>query len=128
MKTRNADCPKCGAAPSESCRDNHGSPCKAHPERTQRASLIGQFIQRKRQNYGQHQVSHRTFPASKVTRGCAVPPRRFSPDLVDTLRATLRQLEETVELEPDDPTLEQLKRSILLALADLEWKKRPTAA
>jgi hypothetical protein len=48
-------------------------------------------------------------------------PRR-NPDLIDSLRVTLQTIEEAESLSPDDPVYQQLKRSILLVIADLERK------
>lgn len=42
-----------------------------------------------------------------------------TPDLIDLLRQTLKQLEETQDLLPDDPTLVELKRSLVSAIAEL---------
>jgi len=49
--------------------------------------------------------------------------RPRNPELIDTLRATLREIEASEKLRPNDPTWQQLKRSILLAIADLEREK-----
>lgn len=51
------------------------------------------------------------------------------PTLVDVLRSTLRHLEETEELRPDDPALLEIKSSIVRAIADLEIsRQQPYAA
>lgn len=42
------------------------------------------------------------------------------PMLVDVLRSTLQHLEETEELKPDDPALQEIKATILRAIAELE--------
>jgi len=42
------------------------------------------------------------------------------PTLIDVLRSTLRHLEESEELKPDDPALLEIKGSILRAIAELE--------
>jgi hypothetical protein len=49
------------------------------------------------------------------------------PSLIDVLRSTFEQLEQTIELRPDDPALRELKRSILIAIADLEGQKADAA-
>jgi hypothetical protein len=49
------------------------------------------------------------------------------PSLIDVLRSTFKQLEQTIELRPDDPALRELKRSILTAIAELEVRKSEAA-
>jgi hypothetical protein len=53
-----------------------------------------------------------------------------NPDLVDALRATLQQIEQSEKVSRDDRTLARLKRHILLTLADLEREEiqEPKAA
>ena len=46
-----------------------------------------------------------------------------TPDLIDLLRQTLEQLERTEDLHPDDPTLIELKRSLVTAIAELKIAK-----
>lgn len=46
--------------------------------------------------------------------------------LVDVLRSTLRHLEETEELRPDDPALLEIKNTIVRAIADLEISRMRT--
>lgn len=42
------------------------------------------------------------------------------PALIDLLRSTLRRLEQTEDLRPDDPALLEIKSHILRAIAELE--------
>ena len=56
----------------------------------------------------------------------SVSPIRRS--LVDLLRSTLQHLEETEELEHDDPALLEIKGSILRAIAELEIRRSASAA
>lgn len=42
------------------------------------------------------------------------------PILVEVLRSTFRRLEETEELEPNDPALREIKSSILRTMANRE--------
>ena len=46
-----------------------------------------------------------------------------SPGLITALQSTLRQLEQTEEMTPEDPALVELKRSIVRVMAELEVKK-----
>ena len=48
---------------------------------------------------------------------------RPSPTLLQVLSSTLQRLEEARELSPDDPALQEFKRSILRLMADLQMKK-----
>lgn len=48
--------------------------------------------------------------------------------LVDVLRSTLRHLEESEELQPDDPALHEIKTTILRAIAELEISRMRSAA
>ena len=48
---------------------------------------------------------------------------RRNPDLMDALKLTLRQLEQSEQFSPSDPTLLRLKRSILLTIAKLESRE-----
>jgi hypothetical protein len=50
------------------------------------------------------------------------------PDLVDLLRDMLERVEQSRELPPHDPILEELKRSILLAIAQVNITRRGKAA
>ncbi len=50
-----------------------------------------------------------------------------SPGLITALQSTLKQLEETEEMGPEDPALLELKRSIARVLAEMEIKKASTA-
>jgi len=50
--------------------------------------------------------------------------RRRNPDRIDVLKLSLKQIEESGELSPNDPTLLRLKRSILLAICELQSKER----
>lgn len=45
---------------------------------------------------------------------------RHNPDLIRSLRATLIALEQCGAVSVSDPLYQQLKRSVLLAIADLE--------
>jgi hypothetical protein len=47
-----------------------------------------------------------------------------NPDLIDTLRATLRQIEQSGEVATTDAAMQQLRRSLVLAIADLERAER----
>jgi hypothetical protein len=49
------------------------------------------------------------------------------PSLIDVLRSTFEQLEQTIELRPDDPAVRELKRSVLAAIAELEVQKSDAA-
>ena len=46
-----------------------------------------------------------------------------SPQLVELLRSTLQRLEQLEGLRPDDPALQEVRRSILRSLAELECSK-----
>ena len=48
---------------------------------------------------------------------------RPTPDLLQVLRSTLERLEKNRELRPDDPALQQFKRSILRLMADLQLRR-----
>jgi hypothetical protein len=50
-----------------------------------------------------------------------------APGLITALQSTLKQLEETEEMAPEDPALLELKRSIARILAEMEIKKASTA-
>lgn len=50
------------------------------------------------------------------------------PDLVDLLRETLEQSEQSHELPSDDPILTELRRSILLTIAELNIARSGKAA
>jgi hypothetical protein len=50
-----------------------------------------------------------------------------SPGLITVLQSTLKQLEQTEEMGPEDPALLELKRSIARILAEREIKKASTA-
>lgn len=45
------------------------------------------------------------------------------PALVDLLRSTLRRLEASEDLRPDDPALLEIKSHILRAIAELEIRR-----
>lgn len=47
-------------------------------------------------------------------------PEHYTLGLIEILRATLRRLEQTQDLSPDDSTLLELKHSILRTIAELE--------
>jgi hypothetical protein len=47
--------------------------------------------------------------------------------LVDLLCSTLKQVERSVELNPDDPALRELQHRILLMIAELEIEKSRAA-
>jgi hypothetical protein len=49
--------------------------------------------------------------------------RRFVPDLIELLQETLERLESTQDLKPDDPTMLELKSSIVRAIAELSIAK-----
>jgi hypothetical protein len=52
------------------------------------------------------------------------------PSLADTVRSTLKRLEESKLANPDDPAWVQLRRYLLMAIAELESgsKDQPHAA
>ncbi len=50
-----------------------------------------------------------------------------SPGLIAALQSTLKQLEQTQEMGPEDPALVELKRSIVRVMAELEVKKASAA-
>jgi hypothetical protein len=52
---------------------------------------------------------------------------KTSHSLIEALRSALEQLERTEEISSDDPALRELKRSILLMIAELESKKSAVA-
>jgi hypothetical protein len=43
-----------------------------------------------------------------------------SPNLTELLRSTLRRLEQSERLSPDDPALREIKNAILRSIAELE--------
>jgi hypothetical protein len=47
--------------------------------------------------------------------------------LIELLRSTLKRLEETSGLEPDDPKMVEFKNSILRAIAELELQRSNAA-
>jgi hypothetical protein len=49
-----------------------------------------------------------------------VEGKPYYPDVVNALRSTLRHLEELKVVPEDDPILMDLKRSILIKLAEIE--------
>lgn len=49
------------------------------------------------------------------------------PTLIDLLRSTLKRLEETPGVGPDDPKLVEVKNSILRSIAELEVRKQDAA-
>ena len=53
---------------------------------------------------------------------------RYKTEFVDTLRATLSQMETSENLSPDDQPWRQLKRAILLAIAKLEEESEESDA
>jgi hypothetical protein len=48
---------------------------------------------------------------------------RFAPDVIVVLQDTLKQLEKSQELRPDDPVLLELKSSITRTIAELQLKR-----
>jgi hypothetical protein len=46
------------------------------------------------------------------------------PTLIETLRRSLSQIEEREKLRPNDPSLLELKRSILRTIAELQVEDR----
>ena len=50
-----------------------------------------------------------------------------SPGLITILQSTLKQLEQTEGMVPEDPALLELKRSIARILAEMEIKKGASA-
>lgn len=46
-----------------------------------------------------------------------------SPALMGILRSTMERLEQRIDLDPDDPNLRHFKKSLLLAIAELEEQK-----
>jgi hypothetical protein len=46
------------------------------------------------------------------------------PTLVETLRRTVEQIEEREKIHPDDPSLIELKRSVIRKIAELEIERR----
>ena len=50
------------------------------------------------------------------------------PALIDLLRSTLRRLEASEGLRPDDPALIEIKSHILRAIAELELQRSSRAA
>jgi hypothetical protein len=46
-----------------------------------------------------------------------------TPNLVDMLWSTLKQLERSLELSPDDPALLELQHHLVRLLAELERRK-----
>ena len=45
---------------------------------------------------------------------------RFSPELIQSLRVTLQKLEEDIRSQVDPPVVAELKRLLLLRIAELE--------
>ena len=69
--------------------------------------------------------TNRKRPGQPAAASCASPepevivrPSR-TLDLTDLLRQTLEHLEKTHDLPPDDPTLVELKRWLVTAIAEL---------
>jgi len=54
--------------------------------------------------------------------------RPCNPDLIDALKLSLKQIEDSGQLTPNDPTVLRLKRFILLAISELESKERGDGA
>jgi hypothetical protein len=52
---------------------------------------------------------------------------RKAPGLIDLLCSTLKQVEQMADLSPDDPALRELKRHILMIIAELEIEKSRAA-
>jgi hypothetical protein len=52
---------------------------------------------------------------------------KTSPSLIEALRSALEQLERTEHITSDDPALRELKRSLLLMIAELESTKSAVA-
>jgi len=50
-----------------------------------------------------------------------------SPTIIDLLRSTLERLEADPHLDATEPKLQELKGSILLAIAELEMRKQDAA-
>jgi hypothetical protein len=48
---------------------------------------------------------------------------RISPRLVDVVRSTIIQVEQTADLSPDDPAIVELKSSIVRSVTELEIAK-----
>jgi hypothetical protein len=65
--------------------------------------------------------------ASEVFWGETIRPRS-TPDLVQLLKETLKRLEQTEELQPNDPALVELKQSIVRTIAELEVAKSGKSA
>jgi hypothetical protein len=51
-----------------------------------------------------------------------------SPSLVEILRSTLAQVEQSADLSPDDPAMVKLRRLVLRLIAELEVAKTRKAA
>lgn len=49
----------------------------------------------------------------------------FSQSLIELLRSTLRKIEQSAEVGSEDHSLQELKRSILLTIADMELPRVP---
>ena len=58
-------------------------------------------------------VAARTSPPATVE----------APNLIDILADTLREVQESLKLNPDDPALKNLKTSILRRIADLQMQR-----
>jgi hypothetical protein len=50
-------------------------------------------------------------------------PKPVSENLIEVLRTTLQEVEETSELSQDHPVMVELKRTLTRALSDLEATK-----
>jgi hypothetical protein len=56
---------------------------------------------------------------------CIIPTEimKISPRLVDVVRSTIVQVEQTADLPPDDPAIVELKSSIVRSVTELEIAK-----
>jgi len=50
--------------------------------------------------------------------------RSDAPNLVQVLEDTLKRIQRTSELAPDDPAMVELERSLVRAIAELELQRR----
>lgn len=56
-----------------------------------------------------------------------MPPSSSAPTLIELLRSTLRRLEESQGVDPNDPTMIEFKNSILRSIAELELRRQDAA-
>jgi hypothetical protein len=56
-----------------------------------------------------------------------MPTPSSSPMLIELLRSTLRRLEESQGVDPNDPTMIEIKNSILRSITELEVRRQDAA-